>query len=108
GRRPTQMLRGAGAEDKRRRQGVRANEGPPPELPAGGPEEPGDDLPSPSTDYPRPWMLNGRVRNGNRGSHAGIRTGNRSCINEVAAAEVRTLSGHGARGKDRCGEAFGC
>ena len=37
--------------------------------------KPGDDLLSPSTDYHRPCVLNGRVRNGNGWGHAGMVTG---------------------------------
>jgi hypothetical protein len=35
---------------------------------------PGDDLLSPAKDYHRPWMLNGRVRNGNGWDHPGMLT----------------------------------
>src|ERR1700674_5434700 len=40
-----------------------------------GSDYPGDDLLSPSTDYHRPRMLNGRVRNGNGCGHPGLLTG---------------------------------
>ena len=35
---------------------------------------PGDDLLSPAKDYHGPWMLNGRVRNGNGWDHPGMLT----------------------------------
>ena len=41
----------------------------------GGFNGPGNNLLSPSTDYHRPWMLNGRVRNGNGCGHPGMLTG---------------------------------
>jgi hypothetical protein len=36
--------------------------------------KPGDNLLSPAKDYHRPWMLNGRVRNGNGCDHPGMLT----------------------------------
>ena len=61
-------------------------------------EGPGNDLLSPSTDYHWPWMLNGRVRNGNGCIHPGMLTGSlvprgspAACINK-AAVESRCSS----------------
>ena len=40
----------------------------------------GDDLLSPWTDYHRPRVLNGRVRNGNGCGHSGVVTGKFRCV----------------------------
>lgn len=44
-------------------------------CPVGVLSKPGNDLLSPAKDYHRPWMLNGRVRNGNGCGHPGMLTG---------------------------------
>src|ERR1700722_3716311 len=49
-------------------------------LAAGRSKIPGNDLLSPAKDYHRPWMLNGRVRNGNGCGHPGMLTGRRMRI----------------------------
>src|SRR5262245_34673373 len=90
-----------------------ANESPPKELPAGDSERPGNNLLSPSTDYHRPRMLNGRVRNGNGCDHPGMLTGIRvqksTMYQRVAVEEaIEDLNGRRARGEDQCGEAIGC
>ena len=75
---------------------------------------PGNNLLSPSTDYHRPWMLNGRVRNGNGCDHPGMLTGSleppvtEAYINKVTV-ELRLANSQEERdgGKDQCGEAIG-
>ena len=43
--------------------------------PGGCSSIPGNDLLSPAKDYHGPWMLDGRVRNGNGYGHPGMLTG---------------------------------
>ena len=81
---------------------------PPGWLPAGRSEVPGNDLLSPAKDYHRPWMLNGRVRNGNGWDHPGKVTGRRLEYKQVAVEVTEPPLWAWARGKDQCGEAFGC
>ena len=45
---------------------------------------PGNNLLSPAKDYHRPWMLNGRVRNGNGCDHPGMLTGRRMGVLGIA------------------------
>jgi hypothetical protein len=45
------------------------------QLPVGNSKNPGNNLLSRFTHYHRPWMLNGRVRNGNGCGHPGMLTG---------------------------------
>lgn len=66
---------------------------------------PGGDLLSPSTDYHRPRMLNGRVRDGNGCDHPGVLTGNslptsaalsgtaEGCMQKAAVKWLRDLQG---------------
>ena len=70
---------------------------------------PGDDLLSPAKDYHRPWMLNGRVRNGNGWDHPGKLT-EKAHEYQMAAVDVAILCTSPKRGQeeDQCGEALGC
>ena len=81
----------------------------------GVPKGPGDDLLSPAKDYHRPWMLNGRVRNGNGCGHPGMLTGSFVNIKMVAvelqydlSRSPQERSGFGGQEEDQCGEAVGC
>ena len=79
----------------------------------GGRTKSGDHLLSRSTHYHRPWMLNGRVRNGNGWGHPGLLTGKFQGSGKSFSASpgrpVRAAPPYSnARGKDECGQAFGC
>jgi hypothetical protein len=86
---------GVGDATRSARKGDMKTKGPP-RSESRGARRPGNDLLSPSTDYHRPWMLNGRVRNGNGCIHPGMLTGSLvprmpgACINK-AAAEWRLI-----------------
>jgi hypothetical protein len=70
---------------------------------------PGDALLSPAKDYHWPWMLNGRVRNGNGWDHPGMLTEKAPRVSIKAAVEVALChEPKKDREQDQCGEAFGC
>jgi hypothetical protein len=68
---------------------------PPPGVFREGAKSPGDDLLSPSTDYHRPRVLNGRVRDGNGCAHTGVVAGMPTLYQPAAVGVTQGLAARG-------------
>ena len=71
--------------------------------------KPGDNLLSPLRDYHRPWMLDGRVRNGNGYGHPGKVTGKSGgmCA-KITENKSLVPKKRDNKGQSRCVQALGC
>ena len=68
----------------------------------------GNDLLSPWTDYHRPQVLNGRVRNGNGCDHLGMITGKSPEYQCNLGSTKSDESRRDERENEQCGQTFDC